>query len=328
MLYLAPPRELASLTQWERNRANAELYRRAGGQAELPEAARPGAARPSRDAVARSVQPENLDASELLTPAEIVLRTGQPVDFDVGTLTDLPRSPSYHGVHLRAVDHDESFDVSVRAWRDPPDGFDSVVATFNATLPGVALSDDVTNETWVADLETVRAVAFVDRPRRVAVLITCGLAQCVDISTTLILAKLAHDNLVRIGVDSDGDAAPVREPGPEDAVDQADPRDPAVPAGGEPTDSDGPSAAHHEAATGTAPAPDPAPAANDPTASTSGEPPSPGTPDPTASAAGDTPSPPGSSATPPSDTPAPPSDTEPATPSPPSTTRPSEPEPR
>lgn len=219
LLFLAPTRELASLTQWERSRANAELYRRSGGLGDLPEepivndATRPSATLPLTPAAAAP-----LDAKSLLTPEEIVLRTGQLIEFEVASLSDIPASSTYHGVHLRALEHDESFDVSFRVWRNPPDGFDPIIATFNATLPDVPVSDDVTEETWVADFETVRAVAFIDRGRSVAVLVTCGVGQCVDISTTLILAKLAHGNLDRIGAKR----APEPSPAEPAAVPDAD----------------------------------------------------------------------------------------------------------
>ena len=99
------------------------------------------------------------------------------------------RTHFYHGVHLEAIDRDETFDVAFRVWKAPPGGLATVQETFEATLPDVKATAEITPQTWIFDGDDVRAVAFLDREADVGVLLTCGAAQCVDIETAIILAK-------------------------------------------------------------------------------------------------------------------------------------------
>jgi hypothetical protein len=96
---------------------------------------------------------------------------------------------------LHAVGREETWDLGLRVWSDPPGGLDSVIETFQATLPGVAPTPEITPETWIFDTEAVRAVGFVDRERKIAVLLTCGGMQCIDVETAIVLARHVHDRL-------------------------------------------------------------------------------------------------------------------------------------
>jgi hypothetical protein len=183
LLMLSPPPEIERLTQWERSPANAALLRALSGAPDEP-------GTPTTPAAL-----EWLDASALLPPEEVRRRTGYLEAFDVGEFADLARTHFYHGVHLRAVDKDEVWDLGIRVWRNPPGGLEPVLETFRATLPGVAPTADITAETYVLDTQSVRAVAFLDRGRSVGVLLTCGAMQCADIETALILAGYVRDHL-------------------------------------------------------------------------------------------------------------------------------------
>ncbi len=183
LLMLSPPPEIERLTAWERTAANASLLRTlTGSPGEPPPDFKPSAL-------------EWLDATALLPPEEVRRRTNYLEAFDILEFGDLARTHFYHGVHLRAVDHDEVWDVGYRVWRDPPGGLEPVLETFRATLPGVEPTADITAETYVLDSEAVRAVAFLDRERRIGVLLTCGGMQCPDIETALILAGYVLDHL-------------------------------------------------------------------------------------------------------------------------------------
>jgi hypothetical protein len=183
LLMLSPPPEIERLTQWERIAANAALLRALSGA-------------PSESGTPTSPSTlEWLDATALLPPEEVRRRTGYLEAFNVGELADLARTHFYHGVHLRAVDREEVWDLGIRVWRDPPGGLEPVLETFRATLPGVEPTADITAETYVLDTEAVRAVAFLDRERKVGVLLTCGGMQCADIETALILAGYVRDHL-------------------------------------------------------------------------------------------------------------------------------------
>lgn len=185
LLMLSPPPEIERLTGWERSAANAALLRQLSGAAPTG-----GPSEPTPD-----VQLQWLDATALLPPEEVRRRTGYLEAFDVRSFVDLARTHFYHGLHLRAVDREETWDIGVRVWRDPPGGLEPVIETFRATLPGVEPTGDITDETWVLDQPSVRAVAFVDRERKIGVLLTCGGEQCVDVETALILASFVHDHL-------------------------------------------------------------------------------------------------------------------------------------
>jgi hypothetical protein len=182
LIMLAPPPEIERLTDWERSLANIALWRAQRGA--IPTGETPVV--PTLDL---------LDATALLPPEEVRKRTQFTEPFQVSDFTDLARTHFYHGVHLRAVDREEVWDVGYRVWSDPPGGLDPVLETFHETLPGVEASGEITSETFVFDSESVRAIAFLDRPKKVGVLLTCGGMQCVDIETALVLARYIHDHL-------------------------------------------------------------------------------------------------------------------------------------
>lgn len=211
LLYLAPPPRIAQLSRWERQAANLDLYRALGGErAPVAPTPEPGEQEPPALQV--------LDASGLLTPQDVVRRTGTTEEFEVRELTDLERTHFYHGVHLRAVGREEPWDVAYRVWQNPPGGLGPVRETFEATLPGVEPTDDITEQTWIYEDESVRAVAFLEPEQQVGVLLTCGAQQCVDIETAIILAQFIQDNLDELQLID----APQAEPaaGPEQPVEQ------------------------------------------------------------------------------------------------------------
>lgn len=221
LAHMAGPPFLQKLMAWEREAANAALYKRLGGTLATAAAPTPTADPTSGPAAPAGDQGlQVLDAGALLPPAEVRRRTGYTDAFDVKELGDLRRTHFYHGVHLEASERDETWDVAYRVWKDPPGGLDPVVETFQATLPGVKPSTEVTAQTWVLDGDSVRAVAFIDPEQSLGVLLTCGASQCVDIETAIILANFLYgnaDSLVQIAADSvparpDPKAAPAAEP--------------------------------------------------------------------------------------------------------------------
>ena len=193
LAYLAPPSVLEGDVMWAYDAANAELAGRTAPAEARPEPEGAGAAPARADTV------EVLDATAVLPPDEVIRKTGFIGTFDVADLGDLPPTAFYHGLHLEAVDHDETWDVAVRVWKDPPGGLDEVRATFEATLPGVEPGDAVTDTTWVYDAEDVRAVAFLDTDRNAAVLLSCGGNLCPDTATAIVLARMVHERLDELG---------------------------------------------------------------------------------------------------------------------------------
>ncbi|MCH9680959.1 MAG: hypothetical protein K0V04_05970 [Deltaproteobacteria bacterium] len=204
LVFLAAPASVLQLASWEREAANLDLYRELGG-----EAAGPAGTDPEQPTAALQL----LDATGLLAPEDVRRRTGYTDAFDIKELGDLARTHFYHGVHLQAVDRDEVWDVAYRVWQKPPGGLDPVVQTFEATLPQVGVTGEITSETWVYDSDQVRAVAFLDRDRDVGVLLTCGAMQCSDIETVIILASFVFDNLDDL-TQVDAPTAPARVAAP------------------------------------------------------------------------------------------------------------------
>ncbi len=192
LLFMAAPPEIQQLAKWERDQANLDLYRSLGGDAA------PAPTPDPEDGGTDAAAMELLDATALLPPDEVRKRTGYAEAFEVKELGDLARTHFYHGVHLQAVGRDETYDVAYRVWKSPPGGLDGVRETFEATLPGVSPSGEITDTTWVYDSDDVRAVAFLDPEQEVGLLLTCGAQQCVDIESAIILAKYAADRLEAI----------------------------------------------------------------------------------------------------------------------------------
>ncbi len=195
LMYIGAPRAIQKDAFWEQDLANLELYRQQGGQV-------PGDEKAADPTQPTKPEPEQkpevaqlLDASGLLTPEDVQTRTHFSGTFTMTEPTDLRRTSFYHGVHLKADDRDAQWDLIYRVWSDPPGGMDPVVDTIRETLPGVKVSGEVTDETWVFEGQGVYAVGFVDREENAGVLLTCGDEQCADLATAIILAKAVHRNL-------------------------------------------------------------------------------------------------------------------------------------
>ncbi|MFV8756036.1 hypothetical protein ACNOYE_36250 [Nannocystaceae bacterium ST9] len=223
LLFLAPPREVARVSDWEQAQANLDLYRALGGGAAPPEADT-GDDEGTGEADTGEPTPDDhagqwLDAAGLIVPEEIAMRTGYDGDFAVEDLSDFPRTAYYHGVLFRAVDRDEDQDFSFRVWHRPPGGLDPVIELFRENLP-VEATAEVTTETWiyVEPGTEFRGVAFVDRDLQTGVLVSCGPQQCTDVDTAIILAKFIHGRLAALTWFDAPSEAPTGEADPEPAA--------------------------------------------------------------------------------------------------------------
>jgi hypothetical protein len=207
LLFLAAPRDIQLAARWERDLANLELYRAQGGEALSAAADAPPRA-PTKgetpgDASAGGMKPPPvelpslLDITGFLPIGEVQRRTGDDGKLTLRDLDDLERTAFYHGIALTAEGRDETYDVTLRVWIDPPAGLAPILETITATLPGVKPKSIVTDETWTSEDGIRRIVAFVDRSNEAAVLLTCGVEQCVDMDTAIILAKLVANRIVK-----------------------------------------------------------------------------------------------------------------------------------
>lgn len=226
LLFLAPPREVARVADWEHVQANLDLYRALGGGAAVEVGDAGGEVEPDTGGEPSDDEHEGewLDATGVIAPEEIAMRTGFDGEFALEDLADFPRTSFYHGLLFRAVDRPETHDFSLRIWHRPPGGLQPVIELLRENLP-VEASGEVTSETWiyVEPGTEYRGVAFVDRERDTGVLISCGPEQCIDVDTAIILAKYVHDQLGSLS----WFAAPVGEP---DAPAGPDPTAPERPA--------------------------------------------------------------------------------------------------
>lgn len=211
---LSGPREIRQSSMWAASLANADLYERLGGSADLTASdlsliaagaggpgvnlrGTTGTGTPSSGLPDKPKERPLLDVSSILTPTDVQRRTGDDGTLITVDLNDaLKRTSYYHGVALQAEGRDPAFDLSYRVWRSPPDGLDPIRATLATSLPNAKPSTDVTDETLVYEDETVRVIAFVDVSRELAVLVSCGREQCADIETVILLANLAWRNLI------------------------------------------------------------------------------------------------------------------------------------
>lgn len=260
LLFLAAPKNLRKGTEWEQDLANIDLFRKLGGAGGAHTDETPtGPAAPAS---------EWLDATALLSPDDIRLRTGYPDAFEISDITDLDRKSFYHGVHFQAVGREESYDLAFRVWKVPPGGLDPVVATIVETMGPIKPTSEITPETWVLAAEGVHAVAFVDRDAQVGVMLSCGANQCADVETAIILAKTIHRNLDKLRT------IPAPAPAAAKPTEPLAPRTttPAEPGSTRPATTGNPPAtpANQSAPTGTTPPT--APAGNQPATPPSGTP--------------------------------------------------------
>jgi hypothetical protein len=191
--YIGGGSTLAELTAWEVADAVAELSGRrrpeapsapAGGQAS------PGLAPPAAPA-------DELDATRLLRPADVVAQTGFEGGFDVGKLDDDPTGPTYDNVHLKARGRSESFDVAMRMWRLPPDEATQRFTRLVEELPGAQAKNEIGDRSVRAATPggDILGLAFLDEKRGFVVLIQCGASQCRSHENVLALARLVRGRL-------------------------------------------------------------------------------------------------------------------------------------
>jgi hypothetical protein len=172
---------VAALTQWELADASAELDgKRAPGGDDL---------RPHRG------EGQYVVAAQLLTEADIKSRTRYDGGFETGPLSDEPDTATYSSQHFKALGRPETWDVAIRMWRLEPGKAQERYDELLTQLPGVAEKDDLANRSFVANEAEIRGVGFLDAPRGVVVLLTCGSSQCTTIEDAQALAGTAYVRL-------------------------------------------------------------------------------------------------------------------------------------
>lgn len=173
---------VAALTQWELADASAEI----DGKRLAGDDLRPGREGPY------------VVAAQLLTDADIKQRTKYDGQFETGPLSDEPDTASYSSQHFKALGRPETFDVAIRMWRLDPGKATERYEELLTQLPGVTEKDTVGSRSFEANENEIRGIGFIDGPRGIVILITCGASQCASIDDASALAQGAYAKLKQI----------------------------------------------------------------------------------------------------------------------------------
>ncbi len=170
---------VAALTQWELADASAELEGR----------------RPAEDLRPGRGEGPYVVAAQLLTEADIKARTKYDGTFETGPLSDEPDTATYSSQHFKALGRPETFDVAIRVWRLDPGKAQERYDELLTQLPGIQEKDDIASRSFVASEQDIRGVGFLDGPRGVVVLLTCGVSQCSSLEDATALASGVYNKL-------------------------------------------------------------------------------------------------------------------------------------
>jgi hypothetical protein len=172
---------VAALTQWEIADASAELD---GRRPRDTDDLRPGRG-----------DGQYVVAAQLLTENDIKARTKYDGGFETGPLSDEPDTATYSSQHFKALGRPETWDVALRVWRLEPGKAQERYDELLTQLPGITEKDDVANRSFVAAENDIRGVGFLDAPRGIVVLLTCGSNQCISQDDATALAQMIYGRL-------------------------------------------------------------------------------------------------------------------------------------
>ena len=172
---------VAALTQWEIADASAELD---GRRRQNGDDLRPGRG-----------EGQYVVAAQLLTEADIKARTRYDGGFETGPLSDEPDTATYSSQHFTALGRPETWDVALRVWRLEPGKAQERYDELLTQLPGITEKDDVGSRSFVATENDIRGVGFLDAPRGIVVLMTCGSNQCLSQDDANALAAIIYGRI-------------------------------------------------------------------------------------------------------------------------------------
>ena len=133
-------------------------------------------------------------ASTLLTEADIRARTSYDGDFTVGTMNGERDTPTFSSVHFKALGRRETWDVGLRVWTSRARLlYDGLVAG----LPHVTETVEIASASFRTTDGEISGIGFVDDRHDVAVLLTCGAAQCTSIDDAVALARTVSARIAR-----------------------------------------------------------------------------------------------------------------------------------
>jgi hypothetical protein len=172
---------VAALTQWELGDASAELD---GRRLHNGDDLRPGRG-----------EGQYVVAAQLLTETDIKARTKYDGGFETGPLSDEPDTATYSSQHFKALGRPETWDVALRVWRlevgKAQERYDELLTQ----LPGITEKDDVATRSFHASENDIRGIGFLDAPRGIVVLLTCGSNQCLSQDDANALAQIIYGRI-------------------------------------------------------------------------------------------------------------------------------------
>lgn len=174
---------VAALTQWELADASAELDGKRTSGDEL---------RPGRG------DGQYIVAAQVLTDQDIKARTKYDGTFETGPLSDEPDTAAYSSQHFKAQGRPETWDVAIRLWRLEPGAAQARYDELVTQLPGTVEKDDIGSRSFVALENDIRGVGFLDAPRGVVVLLTCGTNQCANADDAVALAGTVYAKIKQL----------------------------------------------------------------------------------------------------------------------------------
>jgi hypothetical protein len=171
---------VAALTQWELADASAEL----DGRRPQGDDVRPGRG-----------EGTYIVAAQLLTEPDIKSRTKYDGGFETGPLQDEPDTATYSSQHFKALGRPETWDLAIRMWKLDPGKAQERYEELLTQLPGITEKDDIASRSFAALEGEIRGIGFLDAPRGIVILITCGQSQCTSIDDAAALGKIAYDRI-------------------------------------------------------------------------------------------------------------------------------------
>jgi hypothetical protein len=187
---------VAALTQWEVADASAEM----DGKRPSGDDIRPG----------RGNEGTYIVAAQLLTEADIKKRTKYDGQFETGPLQDEPDTATYSSQHFKALARPETWDIAIRMWKLEPGKAQEQYEALSTQLPNMQEKDDIASRSFIAiekdpSGNEIKGVGYLDAPRGIVILITCGASQCTSIDDATSMGRTTYDKIKTLLPISAGD---------------------------------------------------------------------------------------------------------------------------
>ena len=197
--YVGGGSAVAALTSWEADEAAAEM----SGERRRPDVA--------SDLIKDQGRGPYLVAAQLLSTDDIKAQTRYDGQFETGPLGDEPDTAVYSSQHFKALGRPETWDIALRMWRLDSAAAQERYAELLDQLPGIEERDEIASRSFRATEGEIRGVGFVDTPRGLVVLLTCGKNQCSKAEDAVALGDKIYERIKTLWPN----VAPPKEPSQE-----------------------------------------------------------------------------------------------------------------